>query len=419
MKKTKRIIKKQTKKRINKKQTKKRINKKQTKKRNKKTFYMQRGGPKKRKDIPEKPLPQNKKVSGAQEVIDPHVQEDIDNLLASAPPSIARAPPSSLEPRSAAVPRWQTFISNTKSNAGNLIVMIDSFFTSCGIKKEYYIIGDTRTFFLYFMVRTKKIYFLYTTFSISEFNKEEVLEKIENENRYIQERYKALFDETPEYAQYTLHVLFQMCVLNGFAFTTIAESYLMAQFFLRDNIVFAEKEDTTDQSAMVKNFNHFLGYFSYDPGALEFKQASYVIPDMAASASAAESQEDQLSSQDSSSTYGSTQAKASQMAYASQDERDEADDDFDPEDELMVIPTDSKRALVPETLAYLVTNLPEKIHNAQSKWNTNERKILQHYTEEAIALTQKSDFWKFEGPQQYHDSEVSQDEFFAPPDIDI
>jgi hypothetical protein len=407
MKKTKRIIKKQTKKRINKKQTKKRINKKQTKKRNKKTFYMQRGGPKKLK------------VSDAQEAIDPHVQEDIDNLLANAPQS-------SLQARSASVPRWPNFIPNTKRNAGILIDMIDRFFTSCGIKKEYYIIEDTRTFFLYFMVGTEKIYFLYTTASISKVDEEDVLDKIEDvldkieyESSSTQEKYKALFNETPEYARYTLHVLFQMCVLNGFAFTTIAESYLMAQFFLRDNIVFAEKEDTTDQSAMAKNFNNFLGYFSYDPVALEFKQDDYLIPpDMAASASAAESQEDQLSSLDSSSTYGSTQAEASQMAYASQDERDEADDDFDPE-ELMVIPTDSKRALVPETLEYLVKNLPTKIDNAQSKWHSNQRKILQHYTEEAIALTQKSDFWKFEGPQQYHDSEVSQDDFFAPPAIDI
>jgi hypothetical protein len=267
MKKTKRIIKKQTK---------KRINKKQTKKRNKKTFYMQRGGPKKpssKRTLTEEmnaDKQQYKKAALDEEEEDEEEEdEEEEEALAGEDESEREV---------------GIIISSAKEDARYLIREIETFLRHCGIKiySENNEDGSI-TIYLYLVNGTEPVYFYYTTYKYIQIDPEDMEEEFYTpvEHWPVSQK-KIIINAPPEYKRSILQIKTQLSVLNGFGWAILVDTYLMSKALLEADIIFASKEDMTDRAGegSLNNMNHLLGFWSTDDMELLFHEHLRLPKDM-------------------------------------------------------------------------------------------------------------------------------------------
>ena len=158
-----------------------------------------------------------------------------------------------------------TKIEIAKNNAQLIIEKVDKFLDHCKIFKEYYKEHDSSvTIYLFIYGENgEKIYFYYTTFLIID------------DSICIQSRRSKSLDD-----QKVLFIKTTHCILNGFGFSVIIQSYIMAKYLLKD-ILYATKEDTTDASSKssVKNINHILDFWNCDFLELVFDETPMDVDD--------------------------------------------------------------------------------------------------------------------------------------------
>jgi len=390
MKKTKRIIKKQTK---------KRINKKQTKKRNKKTFYMQRGGPKK---------PSSKRTADVM----PADEQDYKKVAL----------------KDAAEREVGIIISSAKMDARYLIGQIQEFLDVCGIQiySENNVDGSI-TIYLYLLNGKKRVYFYYTTYKYIQIDPEDMEEEFYTpvEHWPVSQK-KIIINAPPEYKRSILQIKTQLSVLNGFGWAILVDTYLMSKALLEANIIFASKEDMTDRAGegSLNNMNHLLGFWSTDDMELLYDEDLRLLKDMSfedyqQSLKREAAEEIAVYGEGSIEHYPAGEhvegipltgaldilTQASDYTYSpSQDSQVESTQESDDslhssEEEAGKIPPvdPSKYAITPVSLSYLRDVLPKTLDEKKTKFLEMKRDIISLIEDHKAELRGQS--WEFVEPK--------------------
>jgi hypothetical protein len=165
-----------------------------------------------------------------------------------------------------------------KKFAKENIELIEELFHDNNIGVEYYTSVYTPSVisvYLYLGHDTKKTYFYKTTFGFNKnfedgVNNEEFMEFMESILEFLP-RYKA---KEFEKGQDKSHLYFYttLCLLNGFYFAYFVQGYIISKAYLA-GIIYAEKEDMTDNSDKIRNFNIMLCFYPK-----EFTSLHYAMP---------------------------------------------------------------------------------------------------------------------------------------------
>lgn len=166
---------------------------------------------------------------------------------------------------------------NLKKRAEENIKLIEELFRRNKIGIEYYTSHlNPGVFYVYLYLGPNyaKRYFYKTTFGFNigfdgGIDREEFIEFMDSIREFLP-KYKAKEFEkgirNPHLYFYTT-----LCLLNGFYFAYFVQGYIMSKAYLA-GAIYAEKEDMTDNSNKIRNFNLMLCYYPKDFTSLAYKE---------------------------------------------------------------------------------------------------------------------------------------------------
>jgi hypothetical protein len=257
--------------------------------------------------------------------------------------------------------RRQNIIIETKRHARRIIAIVNDFLTQFKIFKEFYKSNDTYIIYLYVIHKHEKIYFLRTLFSIREIDLDDIDMYAEIFTQNTSKRhFNMLIEELIKKGVgiNNLYIHTTHCIVNGYNFATIIQSYIMSKFAILKNVFIAEKDDMTDMAkfSSMRNFNHFLGFFN--KGDLELH--------------------------------------------------------YDDNGNELIRATDStKFAYLPKSLEFISHNLHEKIHaneqkNSLSGFSNYAANVVSKYNERSFTSTE----WKFTPPVDLENAPIEDESIF-------
>ena len=167
-------------------------------------------------------------------------------------------------------------LADLKRMAEENVKLIEKLFRRNKIGVEYYTSNaaqDVISVYLYLGSNYDKRYFYKTTFGFHNgfddgTNHEDFMEFIDSIRGFLP-KYKV--DEfLKSRRENHLYFYTTLCLLNGFYFAYLVQGYIMSKAYLA-GAIYAEKEDMTDISDKIKNFNIMLCFYPKDFTSLRFR----------------------------------------------------------------------------------------------------------------------------------------------------